>query len=66
MKNIMYGVNLNWETKLFEWNSNELEANLYQILATFRKNFKIETDGEVFQPEDSEYQFAQRFRRLKE
>ncbi len=65
MDNKMHGVNLNWETKLFEWNSSDLEANLYQILATFRTNFKIETVGECYQPEDSEYQWAQRFRRIK-
>ncbi len=65
MENLMFGVNLNWETNLFEWNSSDLEENLYQILATFRKNFKIETVGESYQPEDSEYQWAWRFRRIK-
>jgi len=66
MDNVMYGVNLNWQTKLFEWNSSDLEENLYQILATFRTNFKIEAVGESYQPENSEYQWAWRFRRLKE
>ena len=65
MENKMYGANLNWETNLIEWNTNEIEANVFQILGTFQKEFKIKLDGDVYQPEDSEYQFAVRFRRIK-
>ena len=60
----MFGANLNWETDLIEWNSRDLEANVFQILGTFQKEFKIKLEGDVYQPEDSEYQFAWRFRRL--
>ncbi len=66
MENKMHGVNLNWQTKLFEWNSSDLEANLFQIIATFQTNFKIETVGEVYQPEESKYRFAWRFERIKQ